>query len=515
MAQALSRAEPVEVTDHPRRPPEDRQPSTRRADVLALAGVFALGVAVRVAVLRSPLGALNSDEATVGLMAERILRGEVPLVVAGNNYGGTLEPFLLAPVLALTGASALALKVLPTIIWLLASGALYLVTAPLLGRRPALVLAGTLWIFSFSMVVLSTMSNPGYSSGVVACLVALLLLLRELSPQPPARTARRVLAGRLLLGFVTGLAVWFHPMHIAFLLPAHAFVLMGKRRSDLGGWVAPNAVGALVGALPMLVHMLRGGLTALDHAAQPPSTYPVRLLDFARELLPRLTSLQSFYDATWVGGGLGVALFLAALLGFAVAVLRLRRGSPAEQMVSWIAIGFPFLIAVFPTSWYYGDARYGVAYAPVILLVLGLTWARELPERRLSAQALFALPFLWFALFCYPLSAQLTGSPVVGGPDADIPPLAAALDSWDVREVHADYWIAYRLSFLSDTDLTATPFNDIRFADDDRRVQEAGAAVGYVVPIGDWRDGVFASTLTGHERRPVGLFAVYVPLPDA
>jgi len=507
-------AAPVETTRmataHERSP--GRGPAAFRTEVTALVGVLGLGVAVRVAVLRSSLGALNSDEATVGLMAERILRGEAPLVVAGNNYGGTLEPFLLAPVLAVTGASAVALKVLPTVIWLLASAALYLVAAPLLGRRPALVLAGTLWVFSFSMLLLSTMSNPGYSSGVVGCLVALLLLLREVAPDRAARPSRRVLRDRLLLGFATGLTVWFHPMHVAFLLPAHAFVLLHQRR-DLRGWLVPNAVGALAGALPMLVHLLQGGLTALNHAPQPLSAYGARLIGFFRELLPRLISLQSFYDGTWTGGGLGMALFLAALLGFVVAVLRLRRGSPTEQLIAWIAIAFPFLIAVFPTSWYYDDARYGISYAPIILLVLGLTAARQIPGRRLPAQALFVAPFLWFALFCFPLSAALTGSPVQGGPDAEIPPLASALESWGVTEVHADYWIAYRLAFLSDADLVATPFNDIRFADDDRRVQAAGAAAGYVVPVGDWRDSVFSSSLAGHQRRTVGRFAVYVPVP--
>jgi len=509
MRETASPVETVRLATSRERP-LGRGPYAGRPEVVALLGVLALGVALRAALLRSSLGALNSDEATVGLMAERILRGDVPLVVAGNTYGGTLEAFLLAPILASTGASAMALKVTFTLLWLLASGVLYLVATSLLGRRPAIVLAGVLWVFSFSMALLSIRPYPGYSSGVVGCLVALLLMLREVMPDHAARSSG-IVRDRVLLGFATGLTVWFHPMHVAFLLPGHVFILLRQRR-QLRSWILLNAIGGFVGFLPMAMLVLRDGMAALELPAQTPSTYASRLLGFFRELLPRLVSLQS-QDGEWTGAGLGTALFLAALLGFAAALLRLQRGSPPEQLVAWIAIAFPFVMASFSTSYFYADARYGIAYAPVILLVLGLIAAQRMAGRHPPPWALFVVPFLWFALFCSPLSASAIGSSPIGGPDAEITPLASALESWGVTEVHADYWIAYRLAFLDKGDLVATPLNNIRFEDDDRRVRAAGAAAGYVVFADDLHDSAFMSSLTSHQRRVVGRFAVYVPVP--
>ena len=70
--------------------------------VLALAAA-ALGIALRAWILRSHLGALDADEAVVGLQAKAILHGTFPVFFPGQGYGGTQESFLTAPLIALFG----------------------------------------------------------------------------------------------------------------------------------------------------------------------------------------------------------------------------------------------------------------------------------------------------------------------------------------------------------------------------------------------------------------------------
>ena len=68
------------------------------------------GIAIRIWVLASPLGTLESDEAIVGLMARRALHGEFNVLYWLSYYGGTQEALLTAVVFAVVGSSVLALK---------------------------------------------------------------------------------------------------------------------------------------------------------------------------------------------------------------------------------------------------------------------------------------------------------------------------------------------------------------------------------------------------------------------
>ena len=79
--------------------------------ITILVAVFAIvGLALRVWILASPMGALDSDEAISGLIARHMLDGEVSALYWLGNYGGTLESAVAAAVFAAVGSSVLALK---------------------------------------------------------------------------------------------------------------------------------------------------------------------------------------------------------------------------------------------------------------------------------------------------------------------------------------------------------------------------------------------------------------------
>src|SRR5215831_16750164 len=85
--------------------------------------VFALGVtacvlvglALRLAVIASPLGEIDGDEAVVGLMARHIaFLGERPVFYWGQPYLGSLEAFTAAPLFRMFDSSTFLLKLVPT-----------------------------------------------------------------------------------------------------------------------------------------------------------------------------------------------------------------------------------------------------------------------------------------------------------------------------------------------------------------------------------------------------------------
>src|SRR5690554_1891314 len=82
---------------------------------LLLALVLALALGLRLALIVSPHGWLEADEAIVGLMARNILQGERPIFYWGQSYMGALEAYLAAAVFALLGSSTAALRLVPTV----------------------------------------------------------------------------------------------------------------------------------------------------------------------------------------------------------------------------------------------------------------------------------------------------------------------------------------------------------------------------------------------------------------
>src|ERR671938_597376 len=85
----------------------------------------------RAAVIASPLGEIDGDEAVVGLMARHIaFLGERPVFYYGQPYLGSLEAFSVAPLFRLFDSSTLLLKLVPT-----AYGLGFLVLSAALARR--------------------------------------------------------------------------------------------------------------------------------------------------------------------------------------------------------------------------------------------------------------------------------------------------------------------------------------------------------------------------------------------
>src|SRR2546430_759798 len=95
-----SRSTPaLSTAPHAAPPPHEMR---RREFLLPLAALLLLGLGVRLAIIFSPLGELDGDEAVVGLMARHIaFLGERPVFYYGQPYLGSLEAFSSAPLFVL------------------------------------------------------------------------------------------------------------------------------------------------------------------------------------------------------------------------------------------------------------------------------------------------------------------------------------------------------------------------------------------------------------------------------
>src|SRR5256885_584238 len=90
---------------------------SRRTLLLVAGGGAAAGTPPRISAGLLPQGALDADEAVVGLMTHKILDGRLPVFFPGQGYGGTQEAFLAAPLVAGFGLHAWTIRLVVIALW--------------------------------------------------------------------------------------------------------------------------------------------------------------------------------------------------------------------------------------------------------------------------------------------------------------------------------------------------------------------------------------------------------------
>src|SRR5579863_2330378 len=116
----------------------------RRVALCLLALILVGGAALRLWMLAHDVPTMDSDEATFGLMALHMLHGQWTAVMWGQTYMGSLESMLLVPFLWLFGTNNISLHLAPLLLGLGFVASAYVLSAWLISRRVALIVAALL-----------------------------------------------------------------------------------------------------------------------------------------------------------------------------------------------------------------------------------------------------------------------------------------------------------------------------------------------------------------------------------
>ncbi|MEV0006105.1 DUF423 domain-containing protein [Micromonospora sp. NPDC050980] len=247
----------------------DRPPTSRRDRLPALLALLlgSAGVGYRLALLFADAPPSNSDEATMGLAALHIARGDdFPVWFYGQAYMGTLEAYLAAPLVALAGPSVLVLR-LPT----LALYALFLLLSWRLTRRLggdrwyALLVVAVLALGSDRVVKNQLIAGGGYPELNPAGAALALLTVGLCGGGPGARLPRWA-----AWGLVAGVLLWVDPLILPYVLTLGALLVAWRRRELAGRAGGALAAALLLGVAPMVLDSLRHGrdpLTAVLSAS--------------------------------------------------------------------------------------------------------------------------------------------------------------------------------------------------------------------------------------------------------
>jgi hypothetical protein len=350
---------------------------TRRYPYASLWLALAIALVVRVALVIRTGAAIDGDEALVGIQAERILHGHFPVYFYGQSYMGSLETYFIAVVIALTGSSAWALRIVPIILSL----ALVYLTWRL--ARALLPVDGAGWMefgapLLAGLVALVAAIPPLYDAvtelrawggqiEIYVITLALLLATIELADRLRAGIGRWELTRRgAILGFLVGLGFWVNPLVVYALIACGlwlAFALWRQltavrritwRDTLLAGLAGLG--GVIIGGLPAWIYALQsGGVNISVYLVQPAPTG----LPMAAQTRVGLTSAITRQYLTCAGprvldgalpgeaaswAGWRMALLALPLLGLVLAlgllVGRARRAALAKETPR---LGLPLL----------------------------------------------------------------------------------------------------------------------------------------------------------------------------
>lgn len=489
--------------------PAARRTRPRPAHVAAL--LIAAGLGFRLCLILAGMPPTNSDESTMGLAASHITEGRhYPAYFYGQDYMGTLEAYLAAPLFAAFGPSLVALR-LPTLpMYAAFCFAMYHLTRRLYGPWFAVAVIGLLALGSNSVVRSETFAGGGYPE--IKPIGAAALLLAVWLGAERGQTSRRRLLGYAAWGLLAGLAWWTDPLIGPYVAAAGAVLVYGCRRELLGWPGIVLVAAALAGAAPAIGHHLLGGAvedsasTVLHLSGGGDAPIWDRIYGAVLLGVPLGTGLCVPGHCDGYSLAIGAAYPIALALAGAVALAALRAAADRAEAVRQagrlaLAVAAGTVLIAYAHSDASGlgpttNVRY---LSPLLISLPAVIWP------------LWTAAVRWFA--CLPLLAAviasmvaptvaLAGSVSEGRAAArDEHALVAALDRLDLTRIYSDYWTCNRISFATDERVVCAALgDDLRPGHDRylpfRRLVAVAPHPAYVLRIGSPAHRAFAELLT-------------------
>ncbi len=527
----------------------------------------AVGVALRIAGLAAGVPATNSDEATMGLMARHIVTEHAfPVFFYGQEYMGALEAYLAAPLFWLFGSSTMLLR-LQTFVWYgLLCWAMYRLSVRLYGKRVAVATLVLLAAASDRVIQNELRVGGGYPE--IVPLTAVLMLgavylaqttaVGRLSvdprPSEPVQpsTGRqsagvRPSAGRLAAfagwGFVAGLALWDHWIVLPYLAAGGVLLVLFCGRELRSGAAVSLAVGAALGAFPLLWQNVTGRTNSVEvfrNLTKSDGLIPgidnlyggiLTGVPLTAGLCPsRCSPIQSWW-------GVAYLLLLAVAAGLAGAGLWSLRRQPRRRTAmvrqagrTALVVAAAVTIASYIRNYSSADTPDASARYLALLAVSmpAIAWpvlaaprivARVVPRLAPAARVLrAALVTATVALLATATVATFVNAPAARADEADRHALADALERLHVRYIFTDYWTCNRIAFATlehiqcavlDDDLT--PGQD-RYLPYVRRVADADR-LAYAFPARSPQRAAFDARIAAPgadmRRLEVGGYVIY------
>jgi hypothetical protein len=207
---------------------------TQRPSYLPLLFCLLIAIVVRAFIVIHTQGFIDGDEALVGIQADHILRGELPIYFYNQPYMGSLEAYFMAGIFAVVGPSVWALRAEPILLsliviwltWKLASALADTARLPLHAKQWFITIAALLaTIPPLYDTVLELRTLGGYVETFIFMLLLMLFALELTNRRAAGASSRKLAWLWACIGFIVGLGLWVNPLIIYAVLAASIWIV--------------------------------------------------------------------------------------------------------------------------------------------------------------------------------------------------------------------------------------------------------------------------------------------------
>lgn len=433
--------------------------------------IIAIALIGRALLLASNTISFHSDEAVVALMARHINAGARPVFFYGQAYMGSLDAGIIALGYRLLGESVLSVRIVQSGLYLLVVATGYLAAWRLSEKRTVAAVASLmLAIPAVNTALYTTATLGGYNETLL--FGHLILLLSYEVTHGQERSAWRW----GLLGLVAGLGWWTNGLIVMTVAPAGLMLLWvwyRTRRLPTLPLLALALAAFFIGSAPWwifdfthdhaalatyLTNRQSGTFEGIGIPYVPPSQRALGLLLIG---IPALIGLRFPWSDSYFLLPLGVIV----LLLYVVAGWRFIRGKTVLKPGARLLIGLLLLVftIIFVASTFGADPT-GRYFLPLLLplgILLGALvevlrgqLSPQSPLMRYAPWGLVAVVIVYHSLGQVAAATSPTGftaqfdliSHITNDHDAE---LVTFLQDNELYTGHTNYWVAFRLAFLS------------------------------------------------------------------
>lgn len=506
---------------------------TRWRPYIPLGLALLLAAMLKVGLILTGAVPFNGDEAVVALMARHILQGATPTFFYGQAYMGSLDAWLIAGAFRLFGQEVFAIRLVHALLYLL-----YLLTAWILARRffkTPLVADFAVLAAAIPPVLVTTYTTAtlgGYGESLVLGNLILLLGYQVLF----AGWGQRWWAW-LLLGVLGGFAFWVLGIAGVYLLPL-GLLGLSKFKAKRLPYYALAAFGFLLGSLPWWLYNFTHAWAALKAISGPELVETTLGFRFAGLLLFGLPALLGIRPP-WSAAYFPWPLMLVALVFYLAVALFLWRAARGGRLD--VAPGARKLLALFVLSFLviflatnFGIDATGRYLLPLYLplaLATGVLLAAAWSHRRASGVALLLVVLLLNAATTAlaassPDRITTQFDPITSFTNEYDDDLIAFLEEHGETRGYSNYWVTYRLAFLSGETLIFSPElpykGDLTYTSKDNRyppyarLAAASPRVAYITSKHPALDQLIRASFAGlgvsYREVQIGVFTVFYDL---
>lgn len=511
-----------------------------RAAWTGLAVALLIALVGRVLLLLSGSVSFHSDEAVVALMARHILEGARPIFFYGQAYMGSLDAWIVAVSFALGGESVLSIRLAQSALYLGIVAVGYGAAWRMTGRVSAAFITALLLAIPPVLLALYTTATLGGYNETLLLGGLVWWLAYDVTHE-----YRRSIWRWGLMGLCAGVGWWTNALIVTYAAPAALLILwsMWRDRRDLMPYIVgigAALVGFTVGALPWIIFNLENDFAGLsfllgsrsdpDFAGTDVFSLPIeqRLIGLFLLGLPTLVGLRFPWTPEFFLAPVGVIVLAA----FALALIGLARSRQPSRGYILGTIGL--FCAVYFASRFSFDptGRYFLPLALPIFIAFASA-ITQLPSRIVQA-AVMAVVLGYFAAGQISAASSPPGLTTQFNLDTHLPndddtALIAFLDENELYIGYTNYWISFRLAFLSGErmqysaslpykpDLTYTPLDE-RYPPF-RAAADSAERIAYITALLPTVDARLAAILAErgvtYQQAQVGIYRVYYDFDPA